>query len=335
MTDDTLIRRYRYRIMPTARQAAALARTIEVCSRVYSESIAMLTADPTTTLGDLSRRLVTGRDRDTSSVARQETVRTAWRAHRGAGQPGARGHRRSAGWVGRYSMYVRGVGDGSDGGRVYLGRIGPVSVRWTRPLPSRPTSATVIRDGDRWWISFVVAVPVTTLGPPVHAACGIDVGLTHLATIVDDAGDVTTIPAMPARTTPGQRTDGHRKLARRLVTDYGTVVVEDLDIVPMTAGPRAGRVRRAGWGILLRRLAEVAELYDDREVLAVDPAGTSCRCSGCGHDAGRGPWRRTLTCPRCGLTEDRDERAGRNLLAAAGPAAHGDKRSCRPALPAA
>ena len=71
-------------------------------------------------------------------------------------------------------------------GRVYLAKLGEVRVRWSRQLPSTPSSVTVIREADgRYYATFVVEVPRAPL-PSVDREAGIDLGLTRLATIADD-----------------------------------------------------------------------------------------------------------------------------------------------------
>ncbi|MFF3728581.1 RNA-guided endonuclease InsQ/TnpB family protein [Streptomyces erythrochromogenes] len=72
-----------------------------------------------------------------------------------------------------------------DNGRLYLAKIGDVRVRWSRPLPSKPSSVTVVKDpSGRYFASFVIAVEPEML-PPVDTEVGIDLGLTHYAVLSD------------------------------------------------------------------------------------------------------------------------------------------------------
>jgi putative transposase len=59
-------------------------------------------------------------------------------------------------------------------GKLRLPKIGDVPVRWSRPLPSEPSSVTVIRDcAGRYFASFVVETGPGTL-PEAESVIGID-----------------------------------------------------------------------------------------------------------------------------------------------------------------
>lgn len=72
---------------------------------------------------------------------------------------------------------------------VYLAKIGHVKVVFSRPLPSKPSSVTIIKDTtNRYFASFVVEVRASTPldlpredAPHTNNSCGIDLGLTHFA----------------------------------------------------------------------------------------------------------------------------------------------------------
>lgn len=64
---------------------------------------------------------------------------------------------------------------------VKLAKIGHVKMVVSRPLPSVPTSVTIIRDTiGRYFASFVVEIPLP-ITPQVSESCGIDLGLAHFA----------------------------------------------------------------------------------------------------------------------------------------------------------
>ena len=68
---------------------------------------------------------------------------------------------------------------------VYLAKIGKVKIVWSRPLPSEPSSVTVIKDSsDRYFLSFVVEVMPEKL-PDNGKSVGIDLGIETIATMSD------------------------------------------------------------------------------------------------------------------------------------------------------
>jgi transposase len=70
-------------------------------------------------------------------------------------------------------------------GKLRLPKIGDVPVRWSRPLPSEPSSVTVTRDSaGRYFASFVVQAGSRLL-PEAQSVVGIDLGLKHFAVLSD------------------------------------------------------------------------------------------------------------------------------------------------------
>src|SRR5690242_16541217 len=70
-------------------------------------------------------------------------------------------------------------------GKLRLPKVGDVPVRWSRPLPSEPSSVTVIRDSTgRYFASFVIEIGPATL-PKAKSVIGIDLGLHHFAVLSD------------------------------------------------------------------------------------------------------------------------------------------------------
>lgn len=107
--------------------------------------------------------------------------RTKRRAHGGSITLGEHSFRIKGGWQ----------NTGPTGGRLFLGAgIGWVGVRWSRPLPSDPTTATVVmRPTGRVYVSFVVREPLQPTQPQnTGRVAGIDLGLTHFATIAYSDG---------------------------------------------------------------------------------------------------------------------------------------------------
>src|SRR5262249_45734720 len=70
-------------------------------------------------------------------------------------------------------------------GRLRLPKIGDVPVRWSRPLPTEPSSVTIIKDSaGRYFASFVVETGSGAL-PGTGPVVGIDLGLKHFAVLSD------------------------------------------------------------------------------------------------------------------------------------------------------
>ncbi|WP_353362841.1 transposase [Mycobacterium sp.] len=78
-------------------------------------------------------------------------------------------------------------------GRLFVARVGEIRVRWSRDLPSEPSSVTIIREPDgHYYASFVVDVPAAPL-PEVAPEAGVDMGITQLATVATTDGARTDI----------------------------------------------------------------------------------------------------------------------------------------------
>jgi len=116
-------------------------------------------------------------------------------------------------------------------GTLRLPKIGDVPVRWSRPLPSPPSSVTVIQDSaGRYFASFVVVAGPAAL-PAAEPVVGIDLGLTHFAVLSDgtkitsprflrraeqqtQAGAAVAVPQAGRQPEPGQGPDQGRPGAR-------------------------------------------------------------------------------------------------------------------------
>jgi putative transposase len=130
-----------------------------------------------------------------------------------------------------------------------------------------------------------------------------------------------TIARMHARAA-NLREDGLHQLTTRLAAAYGTIVVEDLNVVGMLKNRRlARRVADAGFGLFRRQLAYKMRWHGGQLIIADRWYPSSKTCSGC--DAVKTKLRlseRTYRCESCGLVLDRDINAARNLAALAGGA---------------
>jgi len=227
------------------------------------------------------------------------------------------------------------------------GRIA-LRVVWSRDLPCAPGMATVSRDrAGRWWASFTAEVEAEAVGPSGQST-GLDVGLTTFATTEHADADVANprfaraaakalarsqrslarkqkgsknrAKAKKARAkveahTANQRRDWQHKQARRLARRFDRIGVEDLRIRNMVRNRHLARaIHDAGWGEFLAVLDWQARKAG-HEVVRLDPRNTTQTCSGCGAKAKHrlGLADRIFACNECGLIEDRDRNAARNL----------------------
>ncbi|RZU72950.1 putative transposase [Micromonospora kangleipakensis] len=115
------------------------------------------------------------------------------------------------------------------------------------------------------------------------------------------------------------RRDGLHKLTTRLAREYGTLVVEDLNVAGMLRNRRLARhIADAGFAELRRQLAYKTGWNGGQLLVADRWYPSSKTCSGCGAvKAKLALSERTYTCTTCGMTLDRDLNAARNLAALA------------------
>jgi len=145
-----------------------------------------------------------------------------------------------------------------------------------------------------------------------------------------------------ARETDRQK-DWAEKTSTRLAREFDVIRVENLNIIGMTRSARGtvaepGRkvaqkaglnrgIMRAGWGLLVRRLAEKAP----GRVEKVSPAFTSQRCSVCGYVAAESRKSQALfACVACNFACNADVNAARNIAAGHAVTARGGDGVARP-----
>ena len=236
-------------------------------------------------------------------------------------------------------------------GKLRLPKVGEVKVRWSRPLPSAPSSVTVVKDASgRYFASFVVVTdPAEDLDrfPEVDAETGIDLGLAHFAVLSDgrkvDAPKflrraekklkrlqqdlcrkqkgssnrrkaVVKVAKAHAHVADARR-DFHHKLSTTLIRENQAVCVEDLAVAGLGRTRLAKSVHDAGWSSFVNMLEYKAARYG-RTFAKVDRfAPTSQVCSACGVKDGPKPLAvREWTCAGCGAVHDRDVNAAKNVL---------------------
>lgn len=387
-------RRYNYRAYPTGEQRRALSRLYGACRFVYNWAIdqrrlMFARRGKPQSAGQLSHMLtLLKQDPDhrwlteVSSIPLQQAVRHADTAYRNfyrlyrAGKTrivrNERTGKRHRTGLPRYksrrdgeqsATFTRSAGfkvehaDGCKWAFLTLPKIGRVKLRWTRELPSTPSTVTIMRHADgSYEASLTVQVDDKTDAPkPLHEACGIDMGLDSLMSIVYTDGTREKIPhphtlkhktrrlrkldkqlarekkgsANHAKTrllkakTYGrirnQRRDMAYKLASKVAGENQAVALETLNVKELVRTRMAKSLLDANWTRIIDRIRQLGIQYG-RTVKRIDRWYPSSQiCSQCGHRDGWKPLAiREWECPQCGIRLDRDWNAALNILDAAG-----------------
>ncbi|MFD6391999.1 RNA-guided endonuclease InsQ/TnpB family protein [Nocardia sp. NPDC060259] len=362
--------RYQFRVYPTPGQQAALARAFGCARVVFNDCVrARRTAFATgmkISDTELQRQVVTAAKRtperawlaEVASVALVQAcqdARTAYRnwfdsiaGRRNGRKLGAprfrskRDHRQSIRLT-RNGFRLRA------NGRLHIAKVGELAVRWSRYLPSAPSSVTVIKDSaGRYFASFVVDVRDSPL-PTVTSEVGIDLGLETFAVLSD--GKTITTPRFLrraerrlrraqqalARKDKGSknrekqrvrvaklharvkdtRHDWAHKHTTAIIRDNQAVFVEDLCVRGLARTRLAKSVYDVGWSTFIRLLEDKAARYG-RIFGKTDRFFPSSQlCSTCGANDGPKPLRvRAWECASCGARHDRDLNAAKNIHAA-------------------
>jgi putative transposase len=359
--------RYRYRIYPAPGQQQALARTFGCARVVFNDCLrlreACRAAGEKISDTEVQRRVITVAKLtperewlgEVASVPLVQACQDARRAYRNwfdslAGKrngPKA-GHPRFRRKHGRQSIRLTRNGFALHGDRLYVAKVGDIRVKWSRELPSVPSSVTVIKEPDgRYYASFVVdraAAPLPACGREI----GIDLGLASL--VVTSEGEVIANPrfwrakerklaraqralsrkhkgsanrvkakhrvAVVHRKVREARLDHAHKTALRLARDNQAVYAEDLRVSGLARTRLAKSVNDAGWSQLLRLVEEKATRYGRKFARIGRFEPTSQVCSACGINDGPKPlYIREWQCTACGTIHDRDVNAARNVLA--------------------
>ncbi|MBA2811599.1 transposase [Streptomyces sp. KM273126] len=370
--------RYAFRLDPTPGQCNALARAFGCARVVYNDAIAArerarAAGETFPTAAVLSKTLITEakktRERrwlgEVSAVVLQQSLRDAESAYRNffaalkgarkgarVGAPRLKSRKDDRQSV-RFTANARWKITRS--GKLLLPKIGEVKVRWSRTLPTTPSSVTVIKDAaGRYFASFVIETDreqdrTRFSEQDSDTAVGIDLGLTHFAVLSD--GTKIASPRFLRRAekklkkaqrelsrkqkgsrnrakarlkvarayvkVTDARREFHHQLSTQLIRENQAVAVEDLAVSGLARTKLAKSVHDAGWSQFLRMLQYKAQRYGRTFVRIGRFEPTSQVCSTCGYREGPKPLEvREWTCPACGTLHDRDHNAAKNIKAA-------------------
>jgi putative transposase len=249
-----------------------------------------------------------------------------------------------------------------ENGGVYLAKIGIVNPIWSRELPSEPSSVTIIKDcANRYFLSFVVEVK------PIHIdaksqSVGIDLGLKTFA-VMSNGGKaespkykkldrkVRKLQKKLARQQEDSkrrnktriqiakidnqiadlRQDFLHKVSTKVVSENQTIILEDLNVSGMVKNRKLARaISQQGW-YKFRVLCETKSEKFGREFRVISRwEPTSQVCSDCGFKWGKLDLSiRSVLCLNCGIEQDRDENAAKNINKVGIGHGHDSKRTQR------
>ena len=365
--------RYSYRLYPAPSQRVALARAFGCARVVFNDGLrirqeAHAAGLPYVTDADLSARLTAAKAAperawlgEVSAVVLQQALADLNAAYRNffasltgerkgpkMGPPKFRSRKDRRQAV-RFTANAR--FKVLPDGKLRLPKIGDVPVRWSRPLPSGPSSVTVIKDpAGRYFASFVIKAEPGIL-PEAEPVVGLDLGLTSFAVLSDGrkitaprflrrAGkklrrrqrdlsrkqqgsrnrDRARVKVARAHARVGDaRREFHHQLSTALIRENQAVAVEDLAVSGLARTRLAKSVHDAGWSSFVAMLEYKARLYGRQfhRIGRFEP--TSQMCSACGAKDGPKPLHiRSWQCQGCGVWLDRDINAAVNVAKAAG-----------------
>ncbi|WP_405862214.1 transposase [Streptomyces sp. NBC_00090] len=378
--------RYSFRLYPNGPQRAALARAFGCARVVYNDALraretARVEGAPFPKAGDLSKLLITEAKRtaertwlgEVSAVVLQQSLRDLDTAYRNFfdGLKGKRPQMGAPRFKGRKDnrQAVRFTANArwkvTPGGDLSLPKVGDVRVKWTRALPSVPSTVTVIKDAaGRYFASFVVETDPDPL-PGAEPVAGIDLGLGHFAVLSD--GTKIDAPRFLrraekklkktqknlSRKTKGSnnrdkarvkvaraharvadaRREFHHQLSTKVIRENQAVAVEDLAVKGLARTRLAKSVHDAGWASFVAMLEYKAALYGRTFIRIGRFEPTSQVCCVCGVKDGPKPLHvRVWECRGCGTVLDRDINAAVNIAKAAGLAVSACGAQIRPVL---
>jgi putative transposase len=380
--------RYQYRIYPTDQQRKDLARlfgcvrvvwndALALCKQSVSEAGERTRSTKLPSNGDLQKICITQAKKtkerewlaEVSNIPLQQSIADLGVAnsHFFASLKGKRkGQKMNPPKFKRrtnqQSARFRKGGFSIKAAKVYLAKIGCIKTKWSRPLPSEPSSVTVIKDtAGRYFLSFVVEIE-PEFKPVENQAIGIDLGIRTFAALSN--GEKIKSPnyskldrkirrsqrRLSRRQKDSKRRERMRlrvarlkaklrdtrkdflhKLSTKVVIENQVIALEDLNVSGMLKNRKLSRaISQAGWREF-RTMCEAKSNKFAREFVVISRwEPTSQVCSDCGYRWGKLDLKVTrVVCMNCGTHHDRDDNASKNIEQVGVGHIHDSKRTGR------
>jgi putative transposase len=232
------------------------------------------------------------------------------------------------------------------GSTIIVVKLGGLRFKTRCHIQGTPKELRVRRCGGKWTATIACDIGPAPQKIAIRNAVGIDLGLTTLVTLSDGSeipnprwtrreevrlaaanqslarkrrGSKNRAKAREQLRRVHQRIAGLRSsylhgVTRQLVDTYDLVAYEDLKIRQMVQSHMAKSIMDAAWAQLIHQLVYKAECAG-KYAVAVNPYGTTQRCSGCGVKVPKKLWQRQHECLGCGLLLGRDHNAALNIKA--------------------
>ncbi len=229
--------------------------------------------------------------------------------------------------------------------RLHLSKIGLIKIKIHRPIPTDAIIKTcaIRREGRHWYCCLSCEVlQATPKEKAVSNIVGIDLGLTDFA-VLSNGEEIknpkylkqseTKLKTIQSKYSKGkskkvkrqlgnihrkitnQRKDFQHKLSHKLVNTFDLIAYEDLKIKQMIEDNKYNlqkHISDASWGSfigMIRYKAEEAGTW----CIAVNPKGTTQRCSSCDTIVPKTLYERSHKCTTCGFEASRDYNAALNI----------------------
>ena len=354
--------RYQYRVYPTDQQRKLLAQVFGCVRVVFNDALALCKrSEKLPKNSELQKVCITQAKKtverhwlsEVSNIPLQQSVADLGVAYKNffdylsGKRKGKRvGYPKFKKKHNQQSARFRRGGFSIKGNKVYLAKIGWLKTKWSRPLPSEPSSVTVIKDRvNRYFLSFVVEVESEII-PAQRESIGIDLGISIFAALSSSekvyAPDYSRLERKIRRTKrilsrrkkgskrreqtriklakltsklARVRKDFLHKLSSRLIKENQILSLEDLNVSGCLKNRKLARaISQQGWG-MFRAMCEAKGNKYCRDVRIISRwQPTSQICADCGYKWGKLDLSiREIVCLGCGKVQCRDGNASRSI----------------------
>lgn len=354
--------RYQYRIYPTDQQRKNLAKVFGCVRVVWNDALALCKqSEKLPANGDLQKKCITQAKQqdnrkwlsEVSNIPLQQSIADLGVAYKNYFDS-LKGKRKGSKIRppkfkkkdNHQTARFRKGGFSIRKNKVYLAKVGNLKTKWSRPLPSEPSSVTAIKDrAGRYFLSFVVEIE-PTVKPALNPSVGIDLGLKTFAVL--STGEKVSSPdyskldrkirrsqrklsrrqkqsnrreVMRKRVATLQaklrdtRKDFLHKLSTKVVNENQVIAMEDLNVLGLLKNRCLSRaIGQSGWREF-RTMCEAKSSKFGRELVVIrrrEP--TSQICSDCGYKWGKLDLSvREIVCMNCNSRHCRDSNAAKNI----------------------